>query len=672
MFCTSCGKGLDAGAAFCGKCGAAVTGRRTEAGASIVVQDVVRSQVAVGDGNVQVQVTVDGVSRITERNDGVELRVREIPVPPATSRPSLVGRYTLIEETWQFLSERTSVQLFGAPGVGRSAVAEAVLRRMAEAGTRCVEIRPGNEPHTLESLYRRLMDVFFGVVWYQPDEAVVRLEVNRFDLSALIMVTDCDLEADDLSRLLGTFPNCTFLLTSHRQTLTDDTGVALEVDPLTSAQARELITRALGRAPAGLENVQWEEAYRLAGGQVQRLTEHIAFIRRSASRPGQTDLLNVPISEQIALLVAGLSEAARRVIVALGTYQVAIAPSAFAAVTGLSQAAGAAGELTAAGVIAADGPLFRIVPDAAALIAGERSDPVVAAEGILGLLAGPEPLDPHLVLAVARALLQAGDDTGTVKLTRAGAPAALALGAVGVWVALVALGVQAATRSRRALDLQFFLGEERTAALLRGDLVAAAAALAAIGDLIAGQQPAAATAVQQPAASGHDGAAGKDVARRVVRQGSRRGWLAGHPALVIAAVAVGVAVIAAVATASVISSGHPNLSVAGSWSDGPDSTFTFTAAGSGTYRVSLADKVSSTQCHVADDGTMSGSNGRYTGTIDLYPQNTTSTTGCSAEDGSARITFDIAANGASASVDLVQIDGNDCNDCKPQTWSRQS
>jgi zinc-ribbon domain len=142
MYCTSCGKAVDAGAAFCGKCGAAVSGRRAQTGTGIVVQDVVRSQIAVGNGNVQVQVTVDGVSRITERDGGVQLRVREIPALPATSRPSLIGRDTLVEEACQALSGRTSVQLFGAPGVGRSAVAEAVLRRLAEAGTRCIEMRP--------------------------------------------------------------------------------------------------------------------------------------------------------------------------------------------------------------------------------------------------------------------------------------------------------------------------------------------------------------------------------------------------------------------------------------------------------------------------------------------------------------------------------------------------
>jgi hypothetical protein len=111
------------------------------------------------------------------------------------------------------------------------------------------------------------------------------------------------------------------------------------------------------------------------------------------------------------------------------------------------------------GVISAEGQAFRIAPDAAAVLAdtAQRADPAVAAEGLLRLLAGSAPPDPHLVLAVARALRQAGDDVGTVKLTRAGAPAAIALGAISVWVALVALGVLAATSSRRIGDLEFFL-----------------------------------------------------------------------------------------------------------------------------------------------------------------------------------------------------------------------
>ena len=689
MYCTTCGKALAAGGEFCGKCGAPANGDRAQASAGVVVRDVVRSQIAVGNGNVQVQVTVDGASRIGERPGGIELRAREIPVLAATSRAGLIGRDVLIEQTCRALSGDSSVQLFGAPGVGRSAIAEAVRQRLAETGMRGIELRPDNEPHTLESLYRRLLDVFFGVVWYQPDEAVLRLEVARFELRALIIIIDCDITADDLGRLLGTFAGCTFLLTSHRRTLAYDAGTALEVDPLSAVQARELITRALGGAPAGLRNVQWEQAYRLAGGQVQRLVEHIAFIKRAASRPEQTDLLNVPISEQIALLIAGLSDAARRVVVALATYHLALSPAVFAAVTGLSAAANTADELMTAGVVSADGTTFSIVPDAAAAIidSGERSDPAVAADGLLRMLRGSGSPDPHLVLAVARALRQQGDEVGTVTLTRAGAPAAIAAGAIGVWVSLVALGVQTATSSKHKQDLEFFLNEDHTRALLLGDTVAAAAALAALAELLGGQSPAAVSAphqaavsgthqmtaieVREPAAAGQQGATGHGTAQarragRVLRQG-KHGPLAGHPGVLIAAVAVGVAAVAGTITATTIGSGSSAPSIVGAWSDG-DATFSFTPSGSGAYTVGLVNS-GDARCKQADDGTITGSNGQYQGSISLYQQTGTSEGQCDARVGTAHITIIIAANGASASVDVV---GNDCSTgCGRQTWTRR-
>jgi hypothetical protein len=684
MYCTRCGKALTADGAFCGKCGSPVNGEREQAAVGVVVHDVVRSQIAVGNGNVQVQVTVEGTSRIGERDGGIELRAREIPVLAATSRADLIGRDVLVEQTCDALSGDRSVQLFGAPGVGRSAVAEAVRQRLAETGMRGIELRPDNEPHTLESLYRRLLDVFFGVVWYQPDEAVLRLEVTRFELRALIIIIDCDITADDLGRLLGTFAGCTFLLTSHRRTLAYDAGTALEVDPLSAVQARELITRALGGAPVGLQNVQWEQAYRLAGGQVQRLVEHIAFIKRAASRPEQTDLLNVPISEQIALLIAGLSEAARRVVVALATYQLSLAPAVFTAVTGLSAAADATDELVTAGVVSADGTTFRIVPDAAAAIvdSGERSDPAVAADGLLRMLGGRGSPDPHLVLAVARALRQQGDEAGTVSLARVGAPAAIAAGPIGVWVSLVALGVQTATSSKRKQDLEFFLNEEHTSAVLRGDAVAAAAALAALAELLSEQPPAAVGAphqavatgthqmtaidIREPSPAGQQGGTARAArAGRVLRQ-AKHGPLAGHPGVVIAAVAVGVAAVAGTVTATTIGSGQSAPSIVGAWTGSEGGTFTFRPSGPGTYTVSLTSK-DAPKCAEPDDGTVTGSKGHYNGSIDLYQQSGTAAGQCAPKVGTARITIAIAANGSSASVDLIGT----CKDCDQQTWTRQ-
>ena len=629
------------------------------------------SQVAVGNGNVLIKLSMEGASRFGEREGGVELRPREIPVPVIPGRADLIGRDELIEQVCQDLLRGKTVQLFGAAGVGRSAVAEAVLRRQAAARVRAVQILPRNEPYTLESLYARLVEAFFGVTWYEPEEAVLRMEVAKAGLSALIMVVDCDLGSDDLERLLASFAGCTFLLTSRRQTLPEDAGAAYEVDPLTSDQAQDLITRSLGGDPSWSQSLQWEEAYRLTGGQVQRFAEHVAFIKRTATRPGQTDLLNVPVKEQVAILLAGLSEPARRAAIALSTYRLTLAPRVFGAVTGLPGAADSAAELITAGVVTEEGTAFRIAPDAAEVLAGtgELTDPSVAADGLMALLAETDPPDPHLVLAVARAVHEAGDDTRTTRLTRAGAPRALAAGEIAIWAGLVALGFQAATSSRRKADLIFFLNEQHTGALLQGDKIAAAAALAALGELLAEQQAPAAAAGHQIA--GHHGLHQAERLSRPARQARRGLFSANHVIPVIAGVAA-IAVGAAIAVA--VTAGASSVpSLPGVWADSGGSTFTFTQTGSDRYVVALSPD-GSAKCLNPEDGTVTGSNGHYTGTIDLYPTSggTPDARGCAQRNGTAKIIIDLAASEKTARVDLVNESSGNCKDCDVQTWTRKS
>jgi hypothetical protein len=641
------------------------------------VHSAVQSQIAVGNGNVQIQVTAGGTSQFGQLQGGVALWRREVPVLASTGRRAdPVGRDAITEQAFRSIYRGTSVQLFGAAGVGRKAIAEAVTRRLGAAGVAGVQLMADAEPHTLESVYRRLVQVFFGVAWFQPDEAVLRVEVARADLRALIVITDCDLPPAELGRLLGTFPRCRFLLTSRQRTLEHDAGAAYEVDPLTPGQARELITRVLGGNPVGLQNLQVEEAWRMADGHVQRLLQHAAFLDRTARRPGATASLPVPLQQQVAILVAGLSEPARRVLIALSTFGLALHPSVFGAVTGLPEAARSVDELLSAGLISSHGAAYQISADAAMVLArgGERTDPRVAADGLMALRNAP---DPHLLLAVARALRASGHDAHASHLVRAAAPLAMACGEVEVWVQMVALGAQSAMTARRKPDLEYFLNEQHTGSLLRGDTVAAAAALAALGELLAERQPTAVagphqptvTGAEQPKAAGQQGTVGHETARarqarRALRQ-SRHGRLAGHPTAVIVA-AVGVVAIASAATI-IISSGHPAASIVGAWNDGGSSTFTFTASGPGTYTVSEVDN-SAPQCTAANDGTVTGDNGHYKGSVNLYSQGGNNKGKCEPKVGVAQITIAVAAKGGSASVNVV---GNDCPTCKPETWTKQ-
>jgi hypothetical protein len=629
-----------------------------------------RSQIAIGDGNFQVQVTMDGSSQFGRVQGGVALQVRELPPLAPAVRPDLVGRDALVEQVAADLMRDKNVQLFGPPGVGRSAVAEAVLRRLSAAQVRVAEIRPGAQPYTLASLYQRLVQVFFGSEWHQPEEAVLRLEIARAGLRALIMIIDCDLDRHEINRLLGSFPGCAFLLTSHRQSLSADAGAAYEVDPLTPDQARELLTRELGRDLAGRQNLQWREAYRQTGGQVQRLIEHAAFVKRVSARPGQTDLVNLPIIEQVADLVAGLDEPARRVLLAMSTFGLALRPDVFAAVTGIPAAAHAAGELLAAGLITGEGPVFRIVPDAARIMARdhERSSPTVAADGLMPLLQTADPADSHLVLAVAKALHAEGNDAYTARLVRIAIPVAVAAGQVEVWFQLVALGTQAATRSRRQPDLAFFLKEQHTSALVRGDTAAAAAALAALGVLLGEQHHHAAQAQhavhhasQHASHSAARGAATRS-SRRLIRQG-RRLLGAGHGT---GGVAGGVVLVAALVVGLHLTSG-PAQGLGGLWSDSAGDIYNFTATGSGTYTaVQTVRATTSGDCTRPADIKVTESGNSYHGTIKLYPAN--SQAACPPPTETATITIQIAANGHSAHV--VSVGNTTCINCGTSTWTR--
>lgn len=617
-------------------------GGRSAPGGQVIVHGAVQSQIAVGDGNVQIQVTVDGLSQFGQAR-GVALQKRDIPVLASTGRADPVGRDAIIGQAFRSVYHGTSVQLFGAAGVGRKAIAEAVARRLGAAGVAGVQLMVGADPHTLESVYRRLVQVFFGVTWLQPDEAALRVEVARARLRALIVITDCDLQPAELGRLLGTFPQCRFLLTSRQRTLEHDAGVAYEVDPLTPGQARELVTRVLGGNVVGLQNLQAQEAWRLADGHVQRLLQHAAFLDRAASRPGTTRSLPVPLRQQVAILVAGLSEPARRVLIAMSTFGPALDPSVFSAVTGVPEAAHAAGELLSAGLVSTYGTAYRISSDAAMVLTrgGERTDPRVAADGLTAMRAAP---DPHLLLAVARALRAAGHDAYASRLVRAAAPLALACGEVEVWIQMVALGTQSAMTARRQPDLEYFLNEQHTDSMLRGDTVAAAAALAALAALLSDHQATLTTARTATSAR-----------RRGMRR-TRRALTAGH--------GTGAAVAAVTLTAVIVVATQPTAQVngplTGKWAEQNGYVFDFSEISPGSYTADPAGP--NAQCQVPNDIKVKGSNGHYKGSMDLY-------SGCRTVNGSGTITISVAANGQTAHV---TTSGNRCSNCGTGTWTRAS
>lgn len=495
--------------------------RMTAVGHGVAVAGNNTGIIATGKYATAVQIRLSGGA--AEIHDLTELRAREIPVLSTVDEREPVSRAAIIAQVAAELTGRTSVQLYGPPGAGKKAIVRAVIRKLRADQVQGFELdAPASEPHTLRTLYERLAALFFGITAYDPPEEILRGAAGA--LTALIVIDDCDLPASQLSRLLATFPGCVFLLTSQHPTI-GRAGAAHEIEPLSREAAIELITQQIGHEAAGLQQLQFEEACQLAGGQVQRLLQYAAYVKSVTGRPGHRPPTEVAPGEIAAILISGLSEPARRVLVVLATFRVELTPGYFAAVTGLPSDPLTGPPLAAAGdelyelrlVTRGDDGAYRITADAATAVHAsnwEPASPDTAARGLLPLLPGQqyasELPSPFLLLAVARGLCDARQPQRAAQFIRAAAPAALAASQVHVWIQLIALGMSQALAAGTGTDLEYFLHEEHTSALLQGDTIAAAAAIA---ELLRIQHtaPRSAHPVPHPAR----------VARRLIRHGDK-------------------------------------------------------------------------------------------------------------------------------------------------------
>ncbi|HWM38430.1 MAG TPA: hypothetical protein VNS49_15065, partial [Streptomyces sp.] len=271
--------------------------------------------------------------RFVETHNVRELPVREAPLLSAPARTDLFGRDEIVQRVCGQLAEGTSVQLYGPPETGKRAIAEAVHRRLGELGRRGHVLTPRTgEPCTLEVLYGRLAEAFFGKSFLREvDETVLRAAVAKVS-GVHITVFDSALGQEDVARVLETFPGCTFLFTSPYATL-PDTGAAHHVQPLSRAAAIELLSAALGLplGPDGLRNLQFDHVYEMSEGRPQRLLQYAEFIKGSDAwrakpakgphdQPPPVDPDRLTPAHQAETLAVALSEPARRVLVALSTF----------------------------------------------------------------------------------------------------------------------------------------------------------------------------------------------------------------------------------------------------------------------------------------------------------------------------------------------------------------
>lgn len=460
---------------------------------SVSISNLSYSQVVVGNRNVALQLTVEGTAGYSDRYVSPPLQPRPLPVIRARAAAEPVGRESVVEEALAAVLDQRSVQLCGTPGVGKTAVAEAIARRLTAAERPGLLLAGGSARAELAPLYTELARALFSVDWYAPDETVLRTETARHRPTGVIVVPDCALDPEDAERLLGTFPECVFVFCSPQQSLYSR-ELVLDLAPLGLDAARALVERELGRPLDGFEHLQVQRVHELAEGRISRLLVCAAFLRRVAADARPHDVVPLSPSDQIAVLLSGVSEPARRALAALCSF--GPAPDALLdALTGLEGTAGAGDELAHAGLATRSADLLIATDDAAAAMRerGWFANPLAAAAGLSPLLR-PGPADaprpsPGLCGVVAQALLQANALDAASTFTRLAAPAALAAGDLAAWQSLVTSGLRATSAGGRPENLAYFLTEEHTRNLLRGDRVAAGAAMTALAAELARHIP---------------------------------------------------------------------------------------------------------------------------------------------------------------------------------------
>jgi len=440
---------------------------------------------AVGGGStasVQLQMAGD----TAQVHDLTELRPQEIPVLRTLREPEPAGRAAIVGQVAAQLRAQTSVQLHGPSGIGKKAIARAVIRELSRDAVRGVELRPRlSQENTLTTVCEQLAGVFFHVNVASPAEEQLRAAARG--ISALVVICDCELPDGQVSRLLATFPGCVFLLTSQHPTI-GRAGAAREIEPLDRRSALALVTQELGHDTAGPQQAQAEQACDLAAGQVKRLLLYAAFLRSTEWWPGHRPLTELTVAEVATVLAGGLSGPARQVLVALATFGTGVPPDLFAAVAGLRSLRpggdlAVAAELLTARLVTEQGSEVSITADANAAVRATwpAASAQTAAQGLLPLLVSGDaarPVSSDLLVAVARVLAGRSEDAQlALRFIRAAAPAAMRARQTRAWIQLIALGLDEARAAGSRPDLEYFLQEEHTRALFQGDREAAAAAI---------------------------------------------------------------------------------------------------------------------------------------------------------------------------------------------------
>ncbi|WP_406394010.1 ATP-binding protein [Streptomyces sp. NBC_00882] len=188
----------------------------------------------VGDGNTVNNTYTEPVPDPVKRQS-----ISHLPRP---ADEPLIGRARDMRVLQEAIETHQLVQVWGAPGVGKSALLRHLAGPMAPGPDGAAYVQAGGR--TADDIAQAIFDISFDAPNYKPSLEVLKERLKTLRLR--IYLDDAGLDEKDLRRLFDMAEQSTFVFTSQQRSAVD--GVhAIQLAGLTASAAAELVAALLSR-----------------------------------------------------------------------------------------------------------------------------------------------------------------------------------------------------------------------------------------------------------------------------------------------------------------------------------------------------------------------------------------------------------------------------------------
>ena len=425
----------------------------SEASGRIRVGDV-SGTVVVGNNNT--------VSIVHEGPLPEPVKRRPISQLPRSAAEPLIGRERDVRVLREAVETRQLVQVWGASGVGKSALLRHLARELPRGPEGAAHVEAGGR--TADDLAQAIFDISFDAPNYKPSLEVLKEHLKTLRLR--IYLDDAGLDEKDLRRLFDMAEQSTFVFTSRQRSAVD--GVhAIRLDGLTVPAATELVEALLPRALRPDEARIVPALCDAVDGNPLRLRRIALAAATGKGLPGIADL-----PELLPALLNRLGPQERDLLYLLGSLSGAeLATRHLNELLGLPDTDALAGGLVRHGLLLASETGYSCPPDVAECVLNGRKTVFPADRLCRALTAWVEtkdstPDDVEAHFQALDAVVLRAERTGHAPLgaalARAASPKLALSRQFDAWGSLLGAGWSAARSAGDKEGEAFFLREART------------------------------------------------------------------------------------------------------------------------------------------------------------------------------------------------------------------